>query len=103
MVSPVRLIYEFFIVSEFIFEVGTESAAVKICFYLWCFLVVRAEENKLRAEKKRRVFNELKKSMEDAEARKIEDKRLLVEEEIQLRQEADKIDQLNDMRREEEK
>lgn len=65
--------------------------------------MVRAEENKLRAEKKRRVFNELKKSMENAEARKVEDKRLLIEEEIQLRQEADKIDQLNDMRREEEK
>lgn len=65
--------------------------------------MVRAEENKLRAEKKRRVFNELKKSMEDAEARKIEDKRLLLEEEIHLRHEADKIDQLNDMRREEEK
>lgn len=65
--------------------------------------MVRAEENKLRAEKKRRVFNELKKSMENAEARKVEDKRLLIEEEIHLRQEADKIDQLNDMRREEEK
>lgn len=41
--------------------------------------------------------------MEDAETRKIEDKRLLLEEEINLRQEAEKIDELNDMRREEEK
>ncbi|KAG8287071.1 hypothetical protein J6590_045875 [Homalodisca vitripennis] len=64
---------------------------------------VQEEEKRLRTEKKRIEFDALKKNMEEAEARKVEDKKSKLEEEEKLLQEAIRLDQLNELRKEEEK
>lgn len=57
----------------------------------------------MAAVKKRKAFDELKKGMEDAEARKLEYRKSQIEEEERLIQEEEQVYQLNEMRKEEEK